>query len=101
MTTRRVYHQVPRDDFVAHPDLGLATIRTDHPGGAVSFEVLFAPAGFHGLHLDTGTTVTRTTGPFVTIDAAGTPVGVHSSLRAALASYSTSRTPATPTAVAA
>ena len=68
---RRVHDQAPRDDFTVHEDLGVATVRTDHPDGTATYSVQVAVPGYRGLHLTTGVTVTAREGTFTVSTADG------------------------------
>ena len=83
MTIRRLHNQPARDDYIVHPDLGLATVRTDNPNGTSTFRIQVAVDGYQGLHLDTGTAITRTGSRFA-VNLPG-PHPVHPSLESALA----------------
>lgn len=63
---RRWHNQPPRDDFIVHPGLGVATVRQDHPDGTATFHVQEPVEGHPGLYLETPRRVTRTPGGFVT-----------------------------------
>ena len=88
---RRVYDQPPRDDFVIHEGLGVATVRTDHPDGTQVFSVQVAVPGLRGLHLATGHTVTAAGQEFT----ASTGPGSYPDLLAALAAVTQHLTDAT------
>lgn len=93
---RRVHNQPPRDDFIVHPELGVATVRTDHPDGTQVFGVQVAVPELRGLHLATGVTVTAAGGVFTT----STVPGTFPDLLAALTAV-THDLPAAPVATAA
>ena len=83
MSIRHIHNQPARDDYVEHPDLGVATVRTDHPNGTSTFRIQVAVDGYRGLHLDTGTAITQTGSRF-SVNLPG-PHPIHPSLQAALA----------------
>ena len=85
MKTRRVYDQLPRDDYVVHPGLGLSSVRTDHADGSSTFAVMVLAPGFRGLSLDTGDTITQVGGSFH-LNSHG-PAPVRSNLEGALRVY--------------
>ncbi len=61
-----MYNQPPRDDFVIHGSLGLATVRKGQPDGSRVYSVQAAVEGHPGLYLTTGITVTEIGGAFTT-----------------------------------
>lgn len=69
---RRWHNQPPRDDFVVHEALSVATVRTDRPDGTQVFAVQVAVPELRGLHLATEHTVTAAGGVFTTSTGPGT-----------------------------
>lgn len=63
-TPRRWHNQPPRDDFVIHDELGVATLRTDHNDGTATYTVHDAVAGHLGLYLATEQAIVRHGGVF-------------------------------------
>lgn len=79
---RRVHTQPPRDDFIVHEGLGVASVRTDDPDGIQVFAVQVAAPGLRGLHLATDVTVTAAGGVFTTSTVPGTFPDLVSALTA-------------------